>query len=342
MFGIGKRTQTQAAAASSQSAADTPGKQTQIGLLTGNALVDRGVPCEADPSGPGCTLFSPIQRTRMLAEYHQRVDSAMLFLGMSLDQLRTETLIERAEEHAPILGLLLFGGIAAILGMGFEQGMEALKSAGESALERAGVDLADESFRRTALEAIAKAPVQGIAKSAEIAIDVGREKTSHAMEGVRAGGEALRKNAVLMLIDSVVAQMPAIATALHEQIPARLVSDALIFLAWMQMAPERHSVAIYKGTLEGKIARFKMSGLAEMGSHPNFSTWHTDAVRVFWMDKTHRHLGLFERSSAHADGRDGAWEYKRPVEEEFREVAIEVCRARWGEVTEMPHEGGER
>jgi hypothetical protein len=335
----GRRTLTQQIQRKASGDIEMPPQTARVDL--GDDYLDRGTVCDADPNRGDCFL-TPGQRSRVLSEYQSRVGAAMGFLALAIEGLKTETLLKQSEGGLSIIAILVLEGIEMIVTGGAHRALEFAKQYGEHALEHLA-----QGRSKAMMEALSRAPVEKLMVATELAIKTGKESVALAAEEPAMGtGEAADKSAVIGLLDGIEAKVPMMEQSLREKVPASL-NDPLLLLAWMMWdARNGHSVAAYQHALREKIGRFKMSGLTKMGSIPINGGWDYENTRVFWMDKRHRHLGLYKKTTPHPDGQnrsgqDASWEYEHMIDPEFVEAAVALHQQRWGgPVQDAPTESG--
>jgi hypothetical protein len=315
----------------------------QMGYETGDDYVDKGPYCDANADAPGCDLLYPAQRDRLVRELQDDVAGAMQSLRSALLKLRTEELMKQEEGGIGVFGILFIEGLEMLLTGGADRALEYIQKTGEKALEKTIKNQAKKAL----YQAMASAPIHKVVHTGvELAIKVSKEKVAKAAEDAEPSTQfEARKDAIVGLLDDVDNEIPRIQDSLQHQMPAHLVSDALLILAWTAYKPDNgNTPQDYENVLREKIARFKLSGLPEVGSFAINHGWQFENKRVFWMDKAHRDLGIYARTTNTKDDTDvfglpmnTKWEFESYIPEEFRGEALKLNKERWGEeVTEAP------
>jgi hypothetical protein len=316
----------------------------QIGIATGDDYVDNGMYCDRNAGGVGCDLLYPGQRGRMLQELRDFIDTDFESLRSALKNIRMEELVKKDEGGISVFTILVLEGLEMFLSGGADRVLEFAAEQAEHAIKKGS--------KRLLHEALVSAPIHKVVHSAvDLAIKSAKEKGAAIAEEPPPdpGSEfEATRSATVAFLDAIDDDIPAMKTKLQHDLPAHLTSDALLYLAWCVYHPgNSNKPSNFEEVIRNKIGRFKMSGLPKVGSFAIEHGWQYESRRVFWMDKGHTRLGLWERVTAKKDGTDvfglpvdTPWEFKGPIEREFYAEAKRLNAERWGgEILDAPDIG---
>lgn len=335
----------------------------------GDKYIDDGAVCDGKGlETPGC-LFGDAQRSRLIDDLRTRIGDAMSNYKTALTQLRFDELMKKdADLHwAAAIALDLLGvHLARVVG---EAAMQ-LKAAGVSRLasHMEGRYLSDKSLRTRAEQMLASMDAKFVDGNVK-AVFVPLKKGVAAATKTEANRDnKSEKQATIAFIDQLANKCDVGFRAFGSHV-AGYATDAEIAAVWEGFAPHHHSLGQYKDVLGEKLARFRKSGVNELGRKkardrefrraeiirdkrvvwkvhgPNWRTlwyqshdshYNPDVIRRGDPDTfdlfgdQHEHLTFGDRS------RDGDLAFDGQVPNEFVEVALARSEQIWGTTIEIP------
>lgn len=245
-----------------------PGKKNLVqGWDVGVAYVDKGPRCEAGAS-PGC-FMGPGQRGRLIQLAIDRVSSgAQTNYKIALTQLRVDQLIKKDDDLNWVISLLLDLATSHLAGMA-SKALNRLKASSirEASDFGLGLDVIgdeDASWASKAgdyLRRVSDKTVESISKKG---FDGAKKVVSTVMKNEKNEAAKSEKAATISYIDYLETECDVAFDAFKQRAFAEL-DDSQLVVMYNGLAPELHSVPQYKAALTEKIARYKKSGVADIG-----------------------------------------------------------------------------
>lgn len=300
---------------------------------TANRYVDDGAACDTR-TGPGCFL-DEAQRGRLTEAFHGRVSGVERVYKDALMKCRIDELVAKDDDLPWVATVVLevIGGhvLSAAVGAA-TRGLAAARATMQQA-EALGVSLAErvpDTVKR------AMASLSGLSES-EIKAHVGLvvTKAKRMAEGQLksardADAKAQRKGDATYL-RQLYDQASVAFQTMREGLPAVAV-DTELFAFFESFDIGNHTIEMYETEIAAKVARYRKSGVEDIGVTPAGITAHGEqhrpAVekRVVWMRYQSKSTPVLGYVSSTAGGKSEP----DPVPPEFAEAALARHRATWG------------
>lgn len=348
-----------------------PGKQTlPQGFQMGDDYIDKGPACRGR-SGADCFLVDD-QRERLIATITRLIGTAQTNYKAALLDLKISELLKKEEDLNWVLVLAL-DLLTAHLSTVVSIALKGLQAKGASRLNelglRAGVlGESPDKWRERAEGAIALATPSRIDSVIKAGFTFAGTKAKAAGKtGVNAATQKT-KASTIAYIDQLRDQCdPAFDHFIR--VMSGQMEDADLVATHDGFLPDNQSTGLYIESLGGKLARFRHSGVLDIGrgevkSDDYGGTKLRDTRVVYVQDINGTKIPWYQREDgidvdhgyiAPGDpdfesvnptnpkhkarwskfgprGNDGTTQLDRPVPEEFRDVAIAASEARWGAI----------
>lgn len=238
-----------------------PGKSIPTARLpgVGDPYIDKGTPCDADPSGPQCILESDV-RAKLVRTYQNRVGIAHGSYIVALTELRVDELLKRDDADIGWIMNLVIGVTTGYIGVLAAGALKMLASL-------------NTAERMAQLAPLNPTKPIAIAFSAEKQIDglmAALAGTARGYATISAVGSKVataqgEHQRVVGFIDKLKSGASVLYQHLAEGPPATASDEAMIGL-WQAMDATHHSVDQYKQVLGDQIQRFKQSKASWIGT----------------------------------------------------------------------------
>lgn len=352
-FELGKRTRVQTGASSVASTADigsmapTPGKRTLVEQtygptphpMTGNAHIDYGPKCEANPTASECFLDDK-QRERLVGWIMRRVDKAGENYKLALADLKTAELVKKPEDLHWVLGLALdLAGAHFLLVAG--NALKGLRAAGLQKLSDASFSntmrgLDDSKWAERAMSALNATTPLKIDSATRTAFGFAMPRIKESAKKQQNADAAEEKTVKTSYLDSLRKSCDTSFEQFLMNVTAN-ANDAELILTYETFDPEFHSVDAYVDELGAKLKRYMKSGVPEIGEkRTQLPEGHLESTtRVILVQDIHGVQTPWYASKTddyQGKGRvvHGELQLGKPVPEEFRSAAIAASEARFG------------
>jgi len=271
----------------------SPGRTNAVqGYELGDQHIDHGAVCDGkDDSTAGCFLADE-QRERLIDKFERRVIVAQMNYKFALADLRVDELMKKDDDLHWVVSLALDVAGAHILGVA----VKALKNAKASGL----ADLGDMALRAMAgdgglsrgenlLASITDKNIDSVTKTG---FDLGKKKLSKGVQSAFNVDDASDKATSLSFIEQLQNSCDAGFAAFSDHATG-YANDAELVVLFEGMVDSNHSQGAYKAELSEKLARYKKSGVTDIG-HKYARDRETDTsvyrdTRVIWIKNTPQH-----------------------------------------------------
>jgi hypothetical protein len=337
----------------------------------GDEYVDNEAVCEGkDDSVPGCFLTDR-KRDKVINKLFLFVQTALTNYKLALVELKIDELLKKEEDLSWVLSLALdlAGAHFAIV---LARALQNVQKAGAKRIEElilhagAAGNFNEKSWLARADRMVASVTpgrIETLAKFGMGAAGLGVKST--AKEGLNVATQTT-KAATISYIDQLKDACDPAFMAFLNHVSVH-TADAELVVVLEGMKPEYHSTSAYKESLGEKIARFRQSGVLDIGrKEANADNYGGKLMRdtrvVYVQDINRKKTPWYQRQEGKTssgsgyirpgdplydqiDGKNpkhqaawskfgprgaGAATLDRPVPEEFRDVAIAASEARWG------------
>lgn len=243
-----------------------PGKTNLVQTTeVGDQWIDHGAVCDGkDDKTPGCFL-ADTQRGRLIIDFKDRVETASANYKIALVELKLAELMKKDDDVSWVLSLAL-DLVGAHLVKVAAKAAVGLKASGINKLASAmdGAYVSDQSWRsrtEAIIQSIDDKAIEGNVKSL---FDPAKKAGIGAFKSAVNSDAKTKKAAVLAYIDQLKDQCD-IGFQTFSSNAAGQSSDAELVVLWEGLDRVHHTVGTYKAALGEKLARFKKSGVTELG-----------------------------------------------------------------------------
>jgi hypothetical protein len=322
----------------------TPGKQTRVeqaaaqSRYVDNDYVLYGTACDADPATPGCFL-SERDRDRFAGWIRDRIAAARENYKDAIGDVKLHLLTKKSDELHWLASLAFdligahfsFVAAAALKGLR-EKGLRKLWSWGVTDMMY-GADSSE--WQRRAMAALHAATPVRIDTAVRVA-------TGFALPRLKEAARQYQNTASTAEVGTEEAYLNSLRDSCNihfEQFAINALaraSDADLVVLYEMFDPKLHETSKYVNELNAKLARFKKSGVPEIGhGRTQLFEGHLETTtRVILVQDIYgkQRPWYAVQGSYYANGRanHGELQLDRPVPDEFCDVAIAVSEARFG------------
>lgn len=274
-----------------------PGRTNPVqGYDVGGQHIDHGAVCDGkDRSTTGCFLNDK-QRDRLIQKFELFVLRAQMNYKLALAELRVDELMKKDDDLHWVVSLALDVAGAHILGVAAKalknahaSGLSGLRNTALRAVIGSG-DYNDKSWSsrgEALLSSITDKNIDGFTKTG---FDIGKKKMSKGVQSALNADDTSEKATSLSFIEQLQnsCDIGFLAFADHA---TGYANDAELIVLWEGMHPTNHSQGAYKAELSEKLARFKKSGVTDIGRkqtydrETKYASVHRD-MRVIWIKNT--------------------------------------------------------
>jgi len=351
-FAPGKRTLVQAGQIASApdigQTEPTPGKQTlvqqtygsQPSVAVGNAAIDSGPSCEANPAASECFLVDK-QRQRLEQWIMFRVGKAGENYKGALADLKVAELVKKPDDLGWVTSMVLdlIGGHLMVTVGAMLKG---LRAAGISKLNDIGFynamtgveDSVWQLRAMSALHAVTPGAIDAASRSAFLGVatpqakSLGKKLQNHDAEQ----HTTVQTSFLDGLRDNCDAGFERLLTGLIAG-----ASDADLVLAYESFDPDHHSTGVYVKELKAKLKRFMDSGVPDIGEkRTQLVEGHleTETRVVLVEDIMGKQTPWYTTKLSDYMGKGmvshGEAKLSKPVPDEFASIAVAASEARYG------------
>jgi hypothetical protein len=310
----------------------------------GVAYADKGPRCEASGgSSPGC-FMSAGQRGRLIQLAIDRVSSlAQTNYKLALTQLKVDQLIKKDDDLGWVISLLLDLATSHLAGMA-SKALSKLKASSIRDASDFGLGLdvigdEDSSWIGKGgdmLRSVSDKTIEGVAKKG---FDGAKKVVSKAMKDDKNEAAKSEKAATVSYIDYLETECDVAFDAFKQHAFAEM-DDSQLIVMYNGLAPQFHGIPQYKAALTEKIARYKKSGVADIGQ----KAIGPAEQHVAQLYASKRAIKVREPSGATSvwmyrvisSNQDDPWmdvnaDFER-VPDEFTEAALSLSEQKWGPI----------
>jgi len=247
-----------------------PGKTKAVQTYDlGVHFLDHGAVCDGkDENTTGCFLRDG-QRLRLINDFMILVVNAMGNYKDALTDLRIEELLKEDDDLHWVVSLALDVAGAHFLGVA-AKALKRVKAGGLAKLTEAGLDAArrgevsDRSWNSRAETLLAAVTDKGIDGYTKTGFDAGKKHISKGVQSALHADDSTDKGNTLAFIAQLKNSCDAgfMAFARHATGSA---TDAELVVLWEGMQVQHHTPDAYKAELQEKLARYKQSGVTDIG-----------------------------------------------------------------------------
>lgn len=274
-----------------------PGRTNPVqGYDVGDQHIDHGAVCDGkDDTTAGCFL-TDAQRARLIRKFELFVIGAQVNYKLALAELRVDELMKKDDDLHWVVSLALDVAGAHILGVAAKALKNAkasgLASLGDRALRTVigGGSYSEKSWSSRGdrlLSSITDKNIDGFTKTG---FDLGKKKMSKGVQNALNADDASDKATSLSFIEQLQNSCDIGFLAFSDHATG-YANDAELVVLWEGMHPSNHSQAAYKAELSEKLARYKKSGVTDIGRKQTsdrelkYTSVHRD-TRVVWIKNT--------------------------------------------------------
>lgn len=273
-----------------------PGRINPVqGYELGDQHIDHGAVCDAKDDSIASCFLNDGQRGRLIRKFESFVVVAQMNYKLALAELRVDELMKKDDDLHWVVSLALDVAGAHILGVA----AKALKNAkasglarlGDTALRTAfGGDYNDKSWASRGDRLLASITDKNIDGFTKAGFDVGKKKMSKGVQNALNADDASDKATSLSFIEQLQNSCDIGFLAFSDHATG-YANDAELVVLWEGMHPSNHSQAAYKAELGEKLARYKKSGVTDIGRKQTYdratkyASVHRD-THVIWVKNT--------------------------------------------------------
>lgn len=243
-----------------------PGKTNLVQTTeVGDQWIDHGAVCDGkDNQTPGCFLENT-QRMRLVIDFKDRVETASTNYKIALVELKLAELLKKDDDVSWVLSLALDLVGAHLIKVAAKAAI-ALKASGINKLASAmeGSYLSDQSWRTRTEMIIQSIDDKAIESNVKTLFDPAKKAGIVAVKSAAKGDAKTKKAATLAFIDQLKDQCD-LGFQTFATNATGSSSDAELVVLWEGLDRAHHTVGAYKEALGEKLARFKKSGITELG-----------------------------------------------------------------------------
>jgi hypothetical protein len=316
---------------------------------TGVAYPDHDAKCATSNDSSGC-FMSPAQRSRFVVLLLDEIQTAQTNYKDALIELEVEKLIEKDDDLNWMASLVLDLATSHLSTI-FSGAIKGLKGTKVQSPAELGLGLdvsmpADVSkWSEAANNALDKVSDKSIESTTKIGFDAAKKKTQKIGKSIQNDQTDEEKTAALSYIDRLKQQCDVGFKAFKDNLLAT-GSDAELVVVYRGMAPEYQSIGQYKAALAEKLARFKRSGVTDIGQkalrplQAHVATLYENKRCVWLLDANGNKALWFygvvsgNQSMPWENGRDPDIE---KVADEFVDVAVAKSEQKWGATPTFEH-----
>lgn len=320
------------------------GKRTNV-YDTGIDWIDRGPVCTGRAGQPGC-FWSDDQRGRLIQDFQLNVDHAEQQFGLALERIRLDEIVSKPDDLNWFLSLALDIVGAHLVAVFTRSIMKAAGPALDAARRSAADAVVDaalhgeevaRTWRARATEMILKVTPQQVASLSTAAFVPAKNLAKKELAaGISHTPSAAAKSATLAYINQL-SRAAAVSFRQYRLDACGHANDAELAVLWTGMSPENHNVDDFQPVLADKIARFKKSGVGEIGTTTieyGEGQLRSKTRVVFVQDIYGSKTAWYEKQHQDFEGKgraptDGPT-LDRRVPEEFVEAAVQRSEQVWG------------
>jgi hypothetical protein len=246
----------------------TPGKTTlQPTTEVGDPWIDHGAVCDGkDTATSGC-LFTDWQRLKLIVDIKARVETAATNYKFALVELKMSELLKKEDDLPWVLSLALdMVGSHFIKVLG--KAAVALKGAGVQKLASSmdGAYMNDRSWRARGEQLLGALDDKAIETHVKATFDPVKKAGVAGAKSEFHDPDKRERNRTVAYIDQLKDQCDVGFQTFTERVTATS-NDAELLVVREGLDRANHSIGAYKVALGEKIARFKKSGVTELGRH---------------------------------------------------------------------------
>jgi hypothetical protein len=260
----------------------------------GSQWIDHGAACDGKGATTAGCFLPDANRERLIIDFKVRVVRAATNYKFALTQLRFEELMQKEDDLNWVFSLALdlvgahFITVAAkSLANWKKAGIAKLEALGER-LPGFGAEAAQEGYRDQFADMLNSVSNESIKVKVNTAFTSIKNKASKTAKKAQNFADETKKQAAVAFIDQLTEQCD-VGFEKFEAHATGSVNDAELVVLWDGLDPANHTVGTYKAELGEKIARFKRSGITELGRKQTVDEYgyeniHRDTRCVWLMD----------------------------------------------------------
>lgn len=257
----------------------------------GDPYIDHGAVCEGKGDSTAGCFLTDRQRDRLIGKFQLRCVTAATNYKIALTDIRVDELVKKDDDLNWVLSLALDLAGAHLVNV-VAKALKTLNSTTIKRLTEVELDAGrhgtyDPSSTSRAMSLLERISDKGIEDKTKVGFDVAKTQAKRGLKEALNAGPNAEKAMALSFIDQLKDGCDEGFNAFADHASSS-ANDAELVVLWEGMDASNHTPGKYKAVLEAKLARFKKSGVADIGRKETLdrefkvASVHRD-TRVVWV-----------------------------------------------------------